>query len=272
MTSTYDSHMATRDSSAQEAPAGVDDARAETPSAAEPATPGAEASPPPQTLETAATAAPSMIPPSTPPGRPPGAAPRGDRVGPRRLRRRTVALLVLLPLLGALLLGGGTAIYLSAQSPSYTAHALVSVLPADATAEVSTAFTDIWVQIGASDPVVEAAARRIDTTPGILRDRLQVTQAGSAALVSISVTTPDAERSADWANEVADELIAQATPTTVPGYTLSQVTTAVPPPASTGPSTPLLVLGAAVAGLIAGAALGQALGRRSRRRARATAR
>jgi uncharacterized protein involved in exopolysaccharide biosynthesis len=146
------------------------------------------------------------------------------------------------------------------------------VLPTEETAEVSTAFTSIWVEIGGSDPVVEAAATRIGTEAATLRENLQVAQAGSAPLVSISVTTPDAARSADWANEVADELIAQAAPTVVPGYTLSQVTTAVPPPTSTGPSTTLVILGAAVVGLIAGTALAQALSRRLRRKARAAAR
>jgi capsular polysaccharide biosynthesis protein len=266
VTSTYDPNMATRDASAHEAPAGVDDVRDDTPSpgdeAAVPAS-GTDAQVPPAAVRT-----PPAIPRSIPSSGREGTASGGERVGPRRLRRRTSALLLMLPLLGGLLFGGGMAIYLDARSPSYTAQSLVSVLPTAATADVSTAFTDIWVQIGDSDAVVDAAATRIGTDPATLRDRMQIAQAGTAALVSISVTTPDAARSADWANDVADELIAQATPTVVPGYTLRQVTTAVPPPTSTGPSTPLLVLGAVVVGLIAGIALAQALGRRLRRRAR----
>jgi len=259
MTSTYDPRMVTRDSSARRAPARVDDAPSP---AAGPDTPA----------KATTTARAAKAAGSTPAERPAGTASTGERVGPRRLRRRTLALLVALPLLGALLFGGGAALYLAAQSPSYTAQALVSVLPTEETAEVSTAFTSIWVEIGGSDPVVEAAATRIGTEAATLRENLQVAQAGSAPLVSISVTTPDAARSADWANEVADELIAQAAPTVVPGYTLSQVTTAVPPPTSTGPSTTLVILGAAVVGLIAGTALAQALSRRLRRKARAAAR
>jgi capsular polysaccharide biosynthesis protein len=270
VTSTYDPNMPTRDASAQAAPAEGDDLRDDTHSrsdeAATPATSGTDAQ------AAAAVTTPPATARSLPPKGRVGSPPSGERVRPRRLRRRTVALLLTLPLLGGLLFGAGTAIYLDAQAPSYTAQSLVSVLPTEETGEVSTAFTDIWVQIGNSDPVVDAAATRIGTEPATLRDQLQVAQAGSAALVSVSVTTPDATRSADWANEVADELVAQASPTVVPGYTLRQVTTAVPPSTSTGPSTPLLVLGAVVVGLIAGTALAQALGRRLRRRAGAVVR
>jgi len=200
------------------------------------------------------------------PGRPQGRPPAAGSVRARPRRRGRFALYVLLPLLLAAVLGAGAGLWNASRSPSYTAEALVSVLPTDPTVTVSTAFTSAWVQIASSGTVLDSAARRVGTDPTTLAEALDIAEAGDSPLVSIKVTTDDPSRSADWANGVAAQVLAQGRLSPVPGYGLAQVTTATAPAREAGLSTPLLVAGGALAGLLLGLAADRALVRRSRRR------
>jgi capsular polysaccharide biosynthesis protein len=186
------------------------------------------------------------------------------RARPRR--RSRLLLYTLLPLLLAVVLGTGAGIWNTTRAPSYSAEALVSVLPTDPTVTVSTAFTSAWVQIAASGTVLDAAAGRLDTDAPTLSGSLDIAEAGDSPLVSIKVTTDDPVRSAAWANGVAAQVLAQGRLSPVPGYSLAQVTTAVAPAREAGLSTPLLVTAGALLGLLLGLAADRALiGRRRRR-------
>jgi capsular polysaccharide biosynthesis protein len=193
------------------------------------------------------------------------APPTSVRARPRS--RGRLLLYTLLPLLLAAVLGAGAGMWNATRAPSYTAEALVSVLPTDPAVTVSTSFTSAWVQIAGSGTVLDAAARRVGTDPATLAGALDIAQAGDSPLVSIKVTTDDPIRSANWANGVATQVLAQGRLSPVPGYGLAQVTTAAPPPREAGLSTPLLVTAGALVGLLLGLAADRALIGRRRRRA-----
>lgn len=185
-----------------------------------------------------------------------------------RARRRDwgKAVLLLVPVLCAVLLGGAAWAYGNSQPPSFTSEALVSVLPTDPTNPISTGATALWVQIGDSDQMRREAATRIGVTPEELDGAVEISQAGDAALISVAVTTDSGARSADWANGFAEALEARGNTNFVAGYDLQQVTSALPAQAAAG-LTPLLVVAAPVLGFLIGLAIVQVWARRGRRHA-----
>ncbi|SOC47733.1 hypothetical protein SAMN05660748_0990 [Blastococcus aggregatus] len=181
-------------------------------------------------------------------------------VGARR--RRSWVWLVVLPLLGALLLGGAGLVANQQAEPTYAAEALVTVLPTDPAAPVSQPVAGIWVKIGSSDAVLSDAADALDVATPVLASRLELVLDADSPVIAVRVTTADAERSATWANAVAAVLLEQDRGERVPGYELEQVATAVPPAGGSELLSPLLVTAAALFGGLIGLVGAQRLRRR----------
>ncbi|TFV53700.1 hypothetical protein [Blastococcus sp. TF02A-35] len=196
-----------------------------------------------------------------------GAATTSAPAAPARRRSRWPA--VLLPLLGAALLVNAALLYGTTRAPTYTSEALVAVLPDDPAVSVSSPLTSIWVQIANSDAVLDGVTRELDVERSDLDDALTVSESADAPLISIRTRTGDAQRSAEWANTAADQLLDQAADERVPGWSLEQVTEARPAQTSDPKATVPLVGGAAVLGALVGAAAAQLLAARARRRQRA---
>jgi len=173
---------------------------------------------------------------------------------------------LVLPLVGAVVLGGAALVYEAQRSPQYTSEALVAVLPADPADEVSLPITSTWAEIADSDSVRDRVSRTLDVSRADLEDRLVIAASEDAPLVSVRATTGNADTSAEWANAAAGEVLGQADGNPVPGYDLEQVTDARPrSEADEFPTVPL-VGGAVVVGLLAGAGAAQLVDRRARRR------
>ena len=204
--------------------------------------------------------------PAPPPAAPDTAAP--DTAPAAAGRRRASAWLVALPLLGALLLGGTAYGANELTGPRYAAEALLTVLPTTPSAPVSQPVAGIWVQVGSSDAVLSDAAAALDVDDEELASRLTLVPASDSPVIAVRVSTPDAQRSAEWANTVAGVLLEQDRTAPVPGYVLEQVTEAVPPGTGTGPVSPPAMVAAALFGALAGFVLAQWL-RRIRRPAAA---
>jgi capsular polysaccharide biosynthesis protein len=208
----------------------------------------------------AATAA--ARPARTPEPEPPA---RSSAVIARR-RSRVWLWLIALPLLGAALFGGGALAVGATSSPTYTADALVAVLPDDPADEVSIPVAGIWTEVGSSDAVLLQAAGSLDVSGETLASAVTLTQAPNAPVITVSATTDDADRSADWANAVAAQLLAEDQRSPVPGYGLRQVADAVAPAEGVALVTPLIVAAAAVVGAVVGLVVAQGLVRRRRSR------
>lgn len=174
---------------------------------------------------------------------------------------------MVLPLLGALLCAGGLLAYDRYSSPTYTAEALIAVLPDDPAADVSLQITAIWVEIGNSDGVLLETADGLGVQARTLEDSLTLIQTGNAPLLSVQVTTGDAERAADWANALSEQLLTESSDNPVPGYDLQQVTEALPPERRDVAAGTLLLGAAVVAGLLLGAGIAELLSRGIRARA-----
>ena len=177
-------------------------------------------------------------------------------------KRRAPVWLVALPLLGALLFAGAGVLVNAGTDARYAAEALVTVLPTDPAAPVSQPVADIWVQIGTSDAVLSQAAAELDVPRDELASRLELVPSPESPVIAVRVTTTDAERSAVWADVVAELLLRQDADERVPGYDLQQVTDAVIPTRGTDVVSPLLLAGAALLGALAGLVAAQWLRRR----------
>jgi capsular polysaccharide biosynthesis protein len=172
--------------------------------------------------------------------------------------------LVVLPLVGLLLLGGTAFAVNRVAAPSYTAQALLAVLPNDPATTVSVPVSGIWAQVGQSDVLLSQAAQTLDVDQQTLASSVSLAQGTDSPVITVSVTTNDPRRSARWANAVAKQIITQSTQSPVPGYGVRQVAQAIPPVTRTTPVSPTLVLTAAVLGALAGLVLAQRLARRRR--------
>lgn len=220
------------------------------------------------TDDLAPTEASPQPPPAPPPvtGRP---APDGRPVG-RRRRSRGWVLLVLLPILGAVLLGGAALAYNRVTPPSYTADALIAVLPTVPATGVSLPITGVWVEVGSSEALLRQSADDLGVRESQLASAVTVTQPSSnAPVVQVSATTGNPQLSAAWANSVASRLVSQARDNPVPGYGLQTVASAIPPLSATQPVTPLIIGVATALGALIGLVLAQTivgLVRRRRRR------
>ncbi|TKJ28106.1 hypothetical protein [Blastococcus sp. CCUG 61487] len=197
-------------------------------------------------------AAPSAAAPDPPPGRRPGLRP---------------IWWVVLPFLGALLCVAGLVAYDRYSTPTYTAETLVAVLPDDPGTDVSLQVTAIWVEIGNSDAILLATAEALGVPARTVEDRLTLVQTGDAPLLSVKVTTTDAERSAEWSNQLAEQLLAESSENPVPGYDLQQVAEALPPDRRDVTAGALYFATAVVIGLLLGAGVAELLSRRSHARA-----
>ncbi|MGY1805915.1 hypothetical protein ACI8AF_00930 [Blastococcus sp. SYSU D00669] len=186
-----------------------------------------------------------------------------------RRRRRAWPWLVALPLIGALLFGGAAFAANQLTDPTYTATALIAVLPDDDTTDVSIPVAGIWAEIGNSEALLARAAEELDVDEATLARSVTVTTAANAPVLSVTATTTDPERSADWANAVGGELVAEEAANPVPRYGLQSAAIAVPPATGTELVSPLLMVAAAVLGALVGLVLAQAVVRRRRRRAAA---
>ncbi|RBY74825.1 hypothetical protein DQ239_18730 [Blastococcus sp. TF02-09] len=174
---------------------------------------------------------------------------------------------LVLPLVGAVVLGGAAFVFEAQRAPQYTSEALVAVLPEDPADEVSMPITSIWAEIADSDSVRDRVGQTLGVSRAELEDDLVVAASEDAPLVSVQATTGNAETSAAWANAAAGEIVGEADGDQVPGYDLAQVTDARPRSETDQfPALPL-VGGAAVVGLLAGAGAAQLLDRRARQRA-----
>ncbi|MGY2126997.1 hypothetical protein [Blastococcus sp. SYSU DS0617] len=205
----------------------------------------------------------SQQPDRTPPGGgavvavPPAALPKQNG---RRL---------LLALLGAVLAVAALVAIDRLLPRTWTAEALVAVLPEDPAGDVSVQFTAIWVEIGDSAAIRQQAADALGIDTADLRDALTVSQSAGAPLVSVRVTTQDMQRSAEWANAVAAQLLEEAEDDPVPGYDLGQVTEALPPATADVRAGLALIGVVALGGALLGAGAGVLLDRRASRRATA---
>jgi capsular polysaccharide biosynthesis protein len=199
----------------------------------------------------------------------------------------TVVLFLGLTVIGAGLFGAAGAAYATANPRAYRSEALVAVLPS-ATAATSTTvttpakttvtsttpvavgvsadYTGIWVQLANSDLIRQAVAGQLGVSESEVSSTVTVAAGStSAAVVSITAKTPDAGRSARYANAMADQLIARNSAAPVPGYSVLVVSRATPPAALSGLSRSLVVGGAALVGAVAGLAVANGLRRRRRR-------
>lgn len=146
-------------------------------------------------------------------------------------------------------LGAGAALLTTALLPAeYTSEALAVVVSEDTTSDASVPITSVFAEVGGSETVLRGAADALGVDEVDLDEGLSVTQAASAPLVSIRMTTGAADQAAAWANAVADELIATSEEGQVPGFALALVTPAVAP-AESDPGLGLpAIAGAAVLG------------------------
>jgi uncharacterized protein involved in exopolysaccharide biosynthesis len=110
--------------------------------------------------------------------------------------------------------------------------------------------------------VLAGAAATLHVDVSELKKALTVSQPGSTPLVSITMVTTDPQRSAAWANAVADQLLDQADRRPITGFQLNQLTRAVPAQAADPDQTSTILIIAAVAGALGGGVLGRAIQRR----------
>lgn len=172
---------------------------------------------------------------------------------------------LLLPIIGALVLGSAALVVRAAVPSRYTAETLVSVLPTSTPADVSLPVAAIFAQVSDSEAVLRVAARALRVDESELASAVKVSKGLDAPLVSITVTTDDPTRAATWANGVAAALLAQGKASPVPGYALTQVTPAIPPITKSTLVSPWMVLAAvALGGVLGGLAAQSSVSRRRR--------
>ncbi|WP_448625838.1 hypothetical protein [Geodermatophilus sp. URMC 64] len=205
-----------------------------------------------------AAARPAPAPDAEPPARSPAVVPRR--------RSRAWVWLIVLPLLGAALFGGAAFAVGATTPPTYTADALVAVLPDDPADEVSIPVAGIWTEVGSSDAVLLQAAGDLGVSGETLASAVTLTQAPNAPVITVTAVTEDPDRSADWANAVAAQLLAEDDRSPVPGYGLRQVADAVAPAEGAALVTPLIVAAAAAVGAVVGLVVAQGIVRRRRSR------
>lgn len=164
-------------------------------------------------------------------------------------------------LLGAL--GGG--LYAVLTPPTYTADAYVIVVAADPGSETPAMdFAQAYGRIVDQPQILGSAADVLGTSVGALDDRVQGSTSPDSPLVELSASARTAQLAADYANAVANRLVAFGnTQTSGTGMTLAVFSAAGAPPE---PASPVLVLdvvvGAATGVLIGGFALLAAAPRR----------
>jgi len=179
----------------------------------------------------------------------------------RRVTGSAVAIIAALAVLGAAL-GAGVYWYALIRPTTYTAEALLVVLPNDPAVDASVAIAGVWVQVGAARTVMDAVADSLGVDSSEVQAVTSVSQPKGVPLVSIQVVADDAETSARTANAVAAGLLQQSNQFPVAGYRLQQVTQARPaaePDPSSGVSA---AVGAGLLGGLAGGLLGRSLTRR----------
>lgn len=169
---------------------------------------------------------------------------------------RAAVVRVLAALLGALVVGGAAFGYNATKQRTYTSESLVIVLTDGGSGDVSP-ITAAWVNIGEAPLVIAGAAREVDVDASRLRAALTVSQPASTPLVSIKMTTTDPRRSAIWANAMADQLLAQGAARPIPGFSLNQLTVAVPAQQADAGMGTALILGVAFVGALVGGVLGR---------------
>jgi capsular polysaccharide biosynthesis protein len=188
-----------------------------------------------------------------------GVAPALRLAHPRWGRPIAVAVLAVL---GAVLATVAALVYTATTSKTYTAEALVVVLSDSGSTSDLGPITAAWVEIGGAPTVLTGAAATLHVEVQELKKALTVSQPGSTPLVSIAMVTADPQRSAAWANAVADQLLDQADRRPITGFQLNQLTSAVPAPAADPDQTSTILITAAVAGALGGGVLGRAIQRR----------
>jgi capsular polysaccharide biosynthesis protein len=163
------------------------------------------------------------------------------------------------------------AMLLAGAAPAqYTAESLVTVVAGEQrTPDTAAPLAAVWAQVGGSDAVLDGVADAVGADADALWEATTVEQVESAALVSVSVTTADADDAADWANAVAEAVVARYSESPTTGFALEQATVAQPPAEPAPTRTVLFVVAAAVLGGLVGLVAGQTITRMRRRRARA---
>jgi len=196
---------------------------------------------------------------------------RGGRTLVTPARGRPWWLLLVLPGLGALLLGGAAITVNQVSPPNYTAEALLAVLPADPANGVSLPITGIWVQLGNTPTLVDNSAAALGIKREDLAAGLAVSQPSpDAPVIAVSVTTTDPRRAATWANAVAARLVLDSQSSPVPGYALRSMAAASPPAEGSPRLTSTIIAAATVLGALVGLVMAQStlrfIDRRRRRR------
>jgi uncharacterized protein involved in exopolysaccharide biosynthesis len=183
------------------------------------------------------------------------------------LFRWPLAVIALLAVLGAALLGGIAAVYIASQDKTYTSESLVIVLSEAGTNGDVGPITAAWVEIATAPTVLDAAAHAAGVPPAELKGALTVSQPSSTPLLAIRMTTTNPERSADWANAVAAKVLEQSRRRPIEGFAMDKLTDAVAAPEPDADRSSLTVMLAAITGALAGGVVGRELVRlRAQRR------
>jgi capsular polysaccharide biosynthesis protein len=178
-------------------------------------------------------------------------------------RKRSVVVVTLLVLVGAVLMAAAALAYIKVTPKTYSAESLVIILSQSGSNGDVGSITAAWVEIAHAPTVLAGAADSLGVQVGDLEKALTVSQPQSTPLVSIKMVTTDATRSASWANAVADQLLLQADQRPISGFKLNQLTRAVPARQADPDQSSLLLVGATAVGALLGGVAGTSLvGRR----------
>lgn len=206
--------------------------------------------------------------PVLPPPHDPGRA-RSEVTGPGgrsaiiTARRRSWPTVVAAALIGAVL-GAAAAFGYSALRPeAYSAHSLVLV-ETTGTPDSAVPIATVWAQVATSEAVFDPIAADLGLDSEDLREAVTVTSSDRAPLITVTAASQDGERSADWANAVAEALVERSSEAPVNGFDLRTVTPAVPPQTPDATYVTSVAVGAPVVGALLGLMTGRWLLRRRR--------
>jgi capsular polysaccharide biosynthesis protein len=189
----------------------------------------------------------------------------GTRSGLASFTRHTWVRLAAAALTGAVVVTVAVSAVGALRGDEYSSESLVLVNAEEQSLESGLPVAAVWTQVATSDTVVVPVAAEVGADVEDLRRGLTVTQSQSAPLIAVRVTAPTAAQAAEWANALADELIARSASDPVDAFELQQVTAAQEPVAADATLERTALTAAPFVGGLVGLVVGQQLVRRRRR-------